>query len=71
MMVKVNAGNIPALLSGDRQVLDDLINHSDMTPAMQSAVRVVNLLTNSSGFDAAKVSFSRNLAPYRKHEEVG
>lgn len=36
-------------------MLDELMTHSDMTPAMQSTVRVVNLLTNSTGFDAGKV----------------
>lgn len=54
-VVQINAGKIPAFLSGDRQVLDELLSHSDMTPAMSSAVRVLNLLTSSAGFDAGKV----------------
>lgn len=32
--------------------------HSDVTPTMKSAIRVVNLLTNSAGFDAGKVRMS-------------
>lgn len=52
---QISAGKIPAFLSGDRRVLDDLANHSDMTPAMQSAIHVINLLTSSAGFDAGKI----------------
>ncbi|CAM9272419.1 unnamed protein product [Sphacelaria rigidula] len=52
---QISAGKIPAFLSGDREVLEDLMAHSDMTPAMQSAIRVVNLLTSSAGFDAGKI----------------
>lgn len=31
------------------------MNNSDMTPAMASTIRVLNLLTSSAGFDASKV----------------
>eukprot|EP00752_Nemacystus_decipiens_P006370 g5742.t1 len=52
---QINAGKIPGFLSGDRQVLDDLMSNSEMTPAMASTIRVLNLLTSSAGFDASKI----------------
>lgn len=52
---QINTGKIPGILSGDRQVLDELMNNADVTPAMRSTIRVVSLLTNSAGFDTGKV----------------
>lgn len=31
------------------------MNNADVTPAMRSTIRVLNLLTNSAGFDTGKV----------------
>lgn len=55
LILQINAGKIPAFLTGDREVLDALMNNSEMTPAMASTIRVLNLLTSSAGFDASKV----------------
>ncbi|CAM9145939.1 unnamed protein product [Ascophyllum nodosum] len=52
---QINAGKIPGILSGDRQILDELMRNADVTPAMSSTIRVLNLLTNSAGFDAGKI----------------
>ncbi|CAM9657500.1 unnamed protein product [Ectocarpus sp. 4 AP-2014] len=52
---QINAGKIPGFLSGDRTVLEDLMANKDVTPAMASTARVVNLLTSSAGFDAGKI----------------
>ena len=52
---QINAGKIPGFLSGDREVLDELLGHSDITPAMSSTIRVLNVLTSSAGFDSGKV----------------
>lgn len=52
---QINAGKIPGFLSGDREVLDELLGHSDITPAMSSTIRVLNLLTSSAGFDSGKI----------------
>lgn len=54
---QINAGKIPGFLSGDREVLDELLGHSDITPAMSSTIRVLNLLTSSAGFDSGKVLY--------------
>ncbi|CAM9117437.1 unnamed protein product, partial [Hapterophycus canaliculatus] len=52
---QIKAGKIPAFLSGDRQVMDELMQSSEMTPTMASTIRVLNLLTGSAGFDAGKI----------------
>ncbi len=59
LRVQINAGKIPGFLSGDREVLEELINNPEMTPAMASTFRVLNLLTSSAGYDAGKVRFCR------------
>ncbi|CAN0496654.1 unnamed protein product, partial [Phaeothamnion confervicola] len=52
---QLSAGGVPAILSGDRQALRKVLQDTEMTPAMASALRVTALLAESEGFDARRV----------------
>ncbi|CAM9724651.1 unnamed protein product [Chrysoparadoxa australica] len=52
---QLSVGNIPALLRGDRKSIDNIISQEELTPAMESALRIIRLVSSSEGFEAQKI----------------